>query len=92
MSCNLMARFNEEENISWTLSFAASLWIVQKKSFEFIRIYQQMDVKMELERSPSAKGARSTNVTCALIFSSLPLGDADKLTGKGTERRSTPIH
>lgn len=92
MSCNLKARFNEVESKSWTQNFAASLWIVQKKSFEFIRIYQQIDVKMELERAPSAKGARNTTVTCAPVFSSLPLGGADKVNGKGTERRSMPIH
>lgn len=55
MSGNLMARFNEAENISWTLNFSARLKIVQKKSFEFIRIYQQIDFKMELERAPSAR-------------------------------------
>lgn len=92
MSGNLMARFSEAENLSWTLNFAARLKIVRKKSFEFIRIYQQIDVKTELERAPSAKGARNTTVTCAPVFSSLPLGDAGKPNGKGTERRSTPIH
>lgn len=65
-----MARFNEAENISWTLSFAASLKIVQKKSSEFVRIYQQIDVKMELERAPSADEAQNTTVACAPVFSS----------------------